>query len=148
MDQIFGVRIRVVVGRVLGDGRDRSALPKGELADVLVEVFVRRRLNALDRAGEADGVQIGFEDRLLRVGTAQTERTVDLAQLAQRALDAAGALVRGQVLDELLFQRGSALLGAVDGQHIFVDHCADGALEVDTGFIVKIFVLGADERIL
>ena len=148
VDQIFGVRIGVVIGGVLGDGRNGRALPQGELADVLVEVFVCRRLDALDRAGEADGVQVGFQNGLLRVGATQAEGAVDLAHLAQGTPDAAGALVRGQVLDELLFQRRRALLGTVDRQHILVDHGADGTLEVDARLIVEIFVLGADERIL
>ena len=121
----------------------KRQLPQGELADVLVEVFVCRRLDALDRAGEADGVQVGFQNGLLGVGAAQAEGAVDLAHLAQGTPDAAGALVRGQVLDELLFQRRRALLGAVDRQHILVDHGADGALEVDARLIVEIFVLGA-----
>ncbi len=47
------------------------------------------------------------------IAAAQTEGAVDLAQLAQCAFDAAGALVVGQVFDELLLQRGSALLGAL-----------------------------------
>ena len=93
VDQVFGVGVGVVVGGVLGDGRDRGTLPEGELADVLIEVLVGRRLNALDGAGKADGVQVGFEDRLFGVGAAQAEGAVDLPQLAQSTLDAAGALI-------------------------------------------------------
>ena len=148
VDQILGVGIGVVVGRILGDGCNGSALPQGQLADILVEVFVRRRLHALNGTGEADGVQVRFQDRLLGVTAAQAERTVDLAQFAQSTLDAAGAVIIGQVFDELLLQCGCTLLGAVDGQQILVDHGADRALEVDARLIVKILVLGADERIL
>ena len=93
VDQVFGVGVGVVVGGVLGDGRDRGTLPEGELAHVLIEVLVGRRLNALDGAGKADGVQVGFEDRLFGVGAAQAEGAVDLPQLAQSTLDAAGALI-------------------------------------------------------
>ena len=148
VDQVLGVGVGVVVGGVLGDGRDGSALPEGELAHVLVEILVGRCLNALNGAGEADGVQVGLQNGLLGVGAAQAEGAVDLAQLAQRTLHAAGALVAGQVLDELLLQRGSALLGAVNGQQILVDHGTDGALEVHARLVVEILVLGADERIL
>ena len=148
VDEVLGVGVGVIVGGILGDGRDGRALPEGQLADILVEVLVCRRLDALDRTGKADGVQVGFQNGLLGVAAAQDEGAVDLAQLAQCALDAAGALVAGQVLDELLFQRRGALLGAVDGQQVFIDHRADGALEVDARLVVKVFVLGADECIL
>ena len=50
------------------------------------------------------------QNGLLGVSAAQAEGAVDLAQLAQRTLHAAGALVAGQVLDELLFQRRGCLL--------------------------------------
>ena len=148
VDEVLGVGVGVIVGGILGDGRDGRALPEGQLADILVEVLVCRRLDALDRTGKADGVQVGFQNGLLGVAAAQDEGAVDLAQLAQCALDAAGALVAGQILDELLFQRGGALLGAVDRQQVFIDHRADGALEVDARLAVKVFVLGADECIL
>ena len=148
VDEVLGVGVGVIVGGILGDGRDGRALPEGQLADILVEVLVCRRLDALDGTGKADGVQVGFQNGLLGVAAAQDEGAVDLAQLAQCALDAAGALVAGQVLDELLFQRRGALLGAVDGQQVFIDHRADGALEVDARLVVKVFVLGADECIL
>ena len=148
VDQVLRVGVGVVVGGVLGDGSDGGTLPQGQLADVLVEVLVGRRLNALDGAGEADGVQVRLQDGLLGVAAAQAERTVDLAQLTQSALDAAGAVVIGQVLDELLLQRGSTLLGAVDGQQILIDHGTNGAFEVDARLVVEILVLGADECIL
>ena len=133
MDQVLGVGVGVVVGGVLGDGRDGGALPEGELAHVLVEILVGRCLNALNGAGKADGVQVSLQNGLLGVSAAQAEGAVDLAYLAQCTIDAAGTVVIGQVLDELLLQRGCALLGAVNGQQILVDHCADGTLEVDAG---------------
>ena len=148
VDQVLRVGVGVVVGGVLGDGSDGGTLPQGQLADVLVEVLVGRRLNALDGAGEADGIQVRLQDGLLGVTAAQAERTVDLTQLTQSALNAAGAVVIGQVLDELLLQRGSTLLGAVDGQQILIDHGTNGAFEVDARLVVEILVLGADECIL
>ena len=148
VDQVFGVGVGVIVGGVFGDGRNGRTLPQGQLADILIKVFVGRSLHALNGAGKADGVQVRFQNGLLGIAAAQTEGAVDLAQLAQCAFNAAGALVVGQVLDQLLLQRGCTLLGAVDGQQVFVDHCADGALEVDAGLVVKVLILGADERIL
>ena len=131
VDQILGVRVGVIVGRVFGNRGNGGALPQAQLADVLVEVLVGRRLHTLNSAGKADGVQISLQNGLLGVAAAQAEGAVDLAHLAQCTIDTAGAVIIGQVLDELLLQRGCALLGAVNGQQILVDHCADGALEVD-----------------
>ena len=59
----------------------KRQLPEGELAHVLVEILVGRCLNALNGAGEADGVQVSLQNGLLGVGTAQAEGAVDLAQL-------------------------------------------------------------------
>ena len=148
VDEVFGVGVGVVVGRILGDGSDGRALPEGQLADILVEVLVGRRLDALNGAREADGVEIRFQNGLLGIAAAQDEGAVNLAQLAQCALNAAGALVAGQILDELLLQRGGALLGAVDGQQVLIDHRADGTLEVDARLGVEVLILGADECIL
>ena len=133
VDQVFGVRIGVIVGGVFGNGCNGGALPQAQLADILVEVLVGSRLHTLNGAGKADGVQISFQNGFFRVAAAQAEGAVDLAHLAQCTIDAAGTVVIGQVLDELLLQRGCALLGTVNRQQILVDHCADGALEVDAG---------------
>ena len=148
VDQVFGVGVGVIVGGVFGDGRNGRTLPQCQLADILIKVFVGRSLHALNGAGKADGVQVRFQNGLLGIAAAQAEGTIDLTQLAQCAIDTAGAVVIGQVFDELLFQRGRTLLGAVDGQQILIDHCADGALEVDAGLVVEILILRADERIL
>ena len=148
VDEVFGIRIGIVVGGVLGNGRNGCAFPQGQLADIFIKVLVGRSLHALNSTGKADGVQVRFQNGLLRIAAAQAEGPIDLTQLAQCALDAAGAVVIGQVFDELLFQRGRTLLGAVDGQQILIDHCADGALEVDAGLVVEILILRADERIL
>ena len=133
VDQILGVRVGVIVGGVFGNRGNGGALPQAQLADVLVEVLVGRRLYTLNGAGKADGVQVSLQNGLLGVTAAQAEGAVDLAYLAQCTIDTAGTVVIGQILDELLLQRGCALLGAVDGQQILVDHCADGTLEVDAG---------------
>ena len=148
VDEVFGIRIGVVVGGVLGNGRNGCAFPQGQLADIFIKVLVGRSLHALNGTGKADGVQVRFQNGLLGIAAAQAEGTIDLTQLAQCAIDAAGAVVIRQVFDELLFQRGRALLGAVDGQQILIDHCANGALEVDAGLVVEILILRADERIL
>ena len=47
MDEVFGVGVGVVVGRILGDGSDGRALPEGQLAVILVEVLVGRRLDEM-----------------------------------------------------------------------------------------------------
>ena len=148
VDQVFGVGAGVVVGGVFGDGSDGGAFPEGQLIDFLAKILQRSGLNALDGAGEADGVQVGFQDGLLGVVAVEGVGAVDLPQLAQRALDAAGAVVLGEVFDQLLLDGGCALPGAVNGHDIFVDHRAHGALEVEARLGVKILVLGADERVL
>ena len=148
VDEVLRVGAGVVVGGVFGDGGNGRAFPQGQLADLLAKIFQRGRLHALDGAGKADGVQVGFQDGLLGVVAVEGVGAVDLAQLAQRALDAAGAVVIGQVLDELLLDGGRALFGAVDGHDILVDHRAHRPLEVEAGLRVKVLVLGADKGVL
>ena len=73
---------------------------------------------------------------------AQAQRTENFAHLTHGIL----LVIAGDVFDQLLFQRGSALCAAVQAvarEHI--DGCADGALKVYARLFVKVFILGADK---
>ena len=54
----LGVRRRVVAGRRPDDRGEHRALGDRELADVLAEVGLRRRLDAVGAATEVDGVEV------------------------------------------------------------------------------------------
>ena len=56
------IRDRIVPGRIPGNSRDHSALGKGEVGDILVEIVLCRRLNAPVPSAEVDRIQIVLED--------------------------------------------------------------------------------------
>ena len=115
--QVFGVGKGVVARGVFTDGCQHGALGKAQLADILVKVGVGARLHTVDNAGQRDGVEVGFEDGVLAVALGKTQRAENFAHFTQGV----GFVVLGQVFDELLLQRGRALLRAeqcVVGQHI------------------------------
>ena len=145
LDELLGVRGGVVLRRVLRDGGERRALGQGQILDMLAEILNGAGLHTVDDAGQRDRVQVRLKDGLLAVLVVQTQRTEDLAHLTHVVLLA----IAGQVLDELLLQRGRTAVRAPDavaGES--VQRRADGALEVDAGLGAEVLVLDGDDRVL
>ena len=145
LDELLGVRGGVVLRRVLRDGGERRALGQGQILDMLAEILDGAGLHTVDDAGQRDRVQVRLKDGLLAVLVVQTQRTEDLAHLTHVVL----LVIAGQVLDELLLQRGRTAVRAPDavaGES--VQRRADGALEVDAGLGAEVFVLDGDDRVL
>ena len=145
LDELLGVRGGVVLRRVLRDGGERRALGQGQILDMLAEILDGAGLHTVDDAGQRDRVQVRLKDGLLAVLVVQTQCTEDLAHLTHVVLLA----IAGQVLDELLLQRGRTAVRAPDavaGES--VQRRADGALEVDAGLGAEVLVLDGDDRVL
>ena len=145
LDELLGVRGGVVLRRVLRDGGERRALGQGQILDMLAEILDGAGLHTVDDAGQRDRVQVRLKDGLLAVLVVQTQRTEDLAHLTHVVL----LVIAGQVLDELLLQRGRTAVRAPDavaGES--VQRRADGALEVDAGLGAEVLVLDGDDRVL
>ena len=145
LDELLGVRGGVVLRRVLRDGGECRALSQGQILDMLAEILDGAGLHTVDDAGQRDRVQVRLKDGLLAVLVVQTQRTEDLAHLTHVVL----LVIAGQVLDELLLQRGRTAVRAPDavaGES--VQRRADGALEVDAGLGAEVLVLDGDDRVL
>ena len=145
LDELLGVRGGVVLRRVLRDGGECRALGQGQILDMLAEILDGAGLHTVDDAGQRDRVQVRLKDGLLAVLVVQTQRTEDLAHLTHVVL----LVIAGQVLDELLLQRGRTAVRAPDavaGES--VQRRADGALEVDAGLGAEVLVLDGDDRVL
>ena len=141
-------RLRVADGRVrvgrLGDAGQQRGLADVEVLELLVEVDLRRGLDA-DRGLAADGavrdrVQVALEDPLLGVLVLELLGQLRLADLARVGL-LVGDVERA---DELHRDRRAALLVvAVE----VVDRGADDALVVDAVVLVEALVLDRDGRV-
>ena len=145
LHQLFRVGEGVVLGGVFGDGGQNGALREGQILDMLAEILVGTGLHAADDTGQRDGVEVGLKDRLLTVFVGQAERAEDLAHLTHLI----GLVITGQVFDQLLLQRGSTLLGAVErvvGE--LVEGGTDGTLDVDAGLVVEVLILDGDNGVL
>ena len=138
-DEDLRVGVGVVAGGVLGDGGQRGTFRQRQLAHILAEILLRARLHAADGARQRDGVEITLQNGLLAVFVADADGTEDLADLAHGVL----LIVLGEVLDELLFNGGRALLGAeqlLAGE--LVEGRRHGTLEVEAQLVgVEILVL-------
>ena len=144
LDEFFRVGGRVILGRVLGDGRQHRTLGEGQILDMLAEILERAGLHAVDDAGQRDRIEVCLKDGLLAVLVVQTQRTEDLAHLTHVVL----LVIAGQVFDQLLLQRGGTAVGtpdAVAGEG--VQRCADRTLEVDAGLGPEVLVLDGDDGI-
>ena len=145
LDQIFRVGEGIVAGGILGDGRQHRTFGQGQLAHALSEVGVGAGFHTLDGAGQGHGVQVGFQDGLLAVPVGQTDGAEDLAHLTHIV----HFVVVGQVFDQLLFQRGRALLAAqqlLAGQ--LVEGGGNGTLEVDTDGVIEVLVFDGHHGML
>ena len=131
-------------GRVLGDAREQRRLPKRQLAraGAVVEVRLRRLLDAVGPVAEVDRVQVGGQDPVLRPALLELPRERRLPQLARdRPL-----VVRVRVLDELLRDRRPALHGSA-AAHVRPERAHDPAY-VDAAVLVEALVLDRDDRLL
>ena len=145
LHQLFGVGEGVVLGRILGDGCEDGALREGQILDMLAKVLVGASLHAANDTGQRDGVEVGFQDGLFAVLVGQTQGAEYLAHLTHLV----GLIIAGQVFDQLLFQRGCTLLGAVQcmvGK--LVQRGTDGTLDIDAGLVVEVLILDSNDRVL
>ena len=138
----FVAQGRVVERRAADDRGEEGALGGGQLRDVLVEVGLRRGLDAVRAAAVVDGVEVVLEDLVLGLLLVDLERDEDLAGLArQRAVG--GEEV---VLDVLLGDRRAALgrLAALDRHP---DRPRDAGRR-DAVVLVEVLVLRREHRLL
>ena len=145
LEQIFRVGSRVKALGILGDGSQLGAFGQAQFLHALAKILLRAGFHAIDGAGQRDGIEVSFQDGFLAVAVAKAQRAENLAHLTQNVL----FTITGQVFDQLLLQRGSALLGAkqrVSGK--FVQGSGNGALDVDAGLAAKILILNGDDRVL
>ena len=138
LDAVEGAVVR---GQV-HDADDAGALGERELAGLLAEVGLRRRVYAVAALAEVDGVEVPLYDFVLVVLLLELQRSENLHQLS---LD--GDLVlAGEVLDELLRYRGAAEVVAHPEEHI--EDRADGAVPVHALVVVEALVLNGYEGVL
>ena len=128
-------------GRALDDRGEHGALGGVELGDVLVEVRLRGRLDAVGAAAVVDGVEVVLEDLVLGLLLGDLDRDQDLLGLA------AQRLVAGQevVLDVLLGDGRAALRLATAQGH---PRAARDSGRGDAGVLVEVAVLGGEVRLL
>ena len=137
-----GPDARIHVLRVVDDGGEERALHSRQLGDVLVEVRLRRSLDAVRPAPEVDVVEVGLQDLVLAHLLIDLEADDDLLHLAGDRL----VLRQEVVLHPLLRQRRAALAATVTGE--VVDEGARDARRGDAAVRVEAAVLGGDERVL
>ena len=136
---------RLMCGRVFGRRLEQAGQHRGfgevHVARRLVEIEMRRAVDAEGAAAHIGAVEIELQDLVLGQARLQPDREEGLLDLA---LD--GALVgQEQVLGELLGDRGAALAHAA-GLRVG-DERAHGAGDVDAEMIVEAAVLGRERRL-
>ena len=95
---VFGKIERVILIRILRDGRDGSTLGQRSLADVLAEIQVCRRLHALAPAAVVDDVQVRFQNLFLGIAGIQIDGAKNLLHLTGQAY----LVIAGNVFHQLL----------------------------------------------
>ena len=131
----------VVQGGILRDADDGRALRDGQVADVLSEVDLGRRLNAAGTVAEIDQVQIKLQHLFTGIVLRKAKRAEDLQHLApDRHL-----VVAREVLDDLLRDRGAAAGRVAAAQH--VENGARRALPVHAVVLKEPLVLNGNQRL-
>ncbi len=132
---------RVVEGGRVDDRGEHRPLGNGELADVLVEVGARRRLDAVSAPPVVDRVEVALQDLVLGAVPVDLDGDDELADLAV----CGAVLVEEVVLDVLLGDRRAAALhlGAAKGLPDRAGDPADGDALVG----VEVAVLRGDHRL-
>ena len=131
----------VVQGGILRDADDGRALRDGQVADVLSEVDLGRRLNAAGAVTEIDQIQIKLQHLFTGIVLRKAKRAEDLQHLApDRHL-----VVAREVLDDLLRDRGAAAGRVAAAQH--VENGARRALPVHAVVLKEPLVLNGNQRL-
>ena len=127
----FGVAPGRIAARRLRQAGEQRRLGERQLRDLLAEVLVRGRGDAVGAGAEIDLVQVEVEDLVLRELPLEAKREDDLLHLALVAP------LRGQQqrLHDLLRDRAAALHD-LPGEHV-VEERAHDALEVDAAVPVE-----------
>jgi hypothetical protein len=134
---------RIIVRRRLGQHREIGRFGQRQVADVLIEIGARRRLDAVGVAAEEDGIEIEFQNLLLGQGGFEAEGKDRLARLAANII----AGVPQQIFGDLLSDR-RATLRAAAAQHALlgeIEHGSDQAREIDSVVVEEILVLGREK---
>ena len=123
-----------IQGGIVGDGDQTGALRHTQLAEVLAEVILCRRLDAVAALPQVDEVEVHLQDVGFGVVLFKLQRPEDLPDFPVDG----GLVVLGHVADHLLGNGGPAV-GVVAGEH--VQRRADGPLPVHTVVGEEPFVL-------
>ena len=135
------VDVRRELGRRLEHAGEHGGFRQVDVARRLVEVELRRGVDAERAAAEIGAVEIELEDLVLGQARLQPDREERFLDLA---LD--GALVgEEQVLGKLLGERRAALRHAA-GAHVGQQR-AEGAGDVDAEMLVEAAVFGRERRL-
>ena len=135
------VDVRREFRRRLEQAGEHRGFGKVHVARRLVEVVLRRGVDAEGAAAEIGAVEIELEDVVLRQPHFQPHRQEGFLHLA---LD--GALIgEEQVLGELLRDRGAALHHAAGAR--IGEHRAEGARDVDAEMLEEAPVFGGEHRL-
>ena len=135
------VDVRRVFGRGLEQPGEHGGFRQSDVARRLVEVEMRRAIDAERAAAHIGAVEIQFQDLVLGKARLQPDRKEGFLHLA---LDGA-LVVQEQVLGQLLGDRRAALADAA-GLRVG-DERSSGAGDVDAEMIVEAAVLGGERRL-
>ena len=146
---VLGVLQGVVLGRILGDGRDTGRLGKGEVTDRLIEIALARRLDAKRILPQVDGIQVVFKDGLLAGDLFELNGQVLLLDLPVDFLlgRGFGGPVREVVVLQELLGNGRGALGKMPGGQSRKARPED-APDIDAVVLVETLVLDGHESLL
>ncbi len=144
LDRAVAVAHRMQLGRRFRKRREIGGLRNREFVHGFVEIDQRCGGDAVGAEAEIDFIEIEFEDAVLGIGALDAHRQQGFLDLACE-----GDLVgQKEVLRDLLGDRGGALRPAVGAKVLRIHHGgARHAREVDAAVLVKILVLGREERV-
>jgi hypothetical protein len=135
----FAFGDRGVAGGGLQQAGQKRGLPNRQVLGALVEIALRRRLDAIGAGAEIDAVQIEGEDLLLGELHLQPDGQHQLLHLAAHVLVGGQEQVLGQLLGQ-----GRAALNDPPGAHVR-HHGPAHADRIEAGVIVEAAILDGDE---
>ena len=141
---IVGIAGKRVHGfRAFRDGSQTCCFCNIQFRGTLPEIFLRGTFQTVGRSAEADIIQVGFQNLVLGIGALQLHCPENFTDFTGRGLLA----VSGNILDQLLCNRRTALVGVIDvDKHI--DKGGESTLIIHAVMGVEPLVLGTDEGIL